>query len=52
VFKYSTNETTGRTELLVDESKCLHCKACAIKDPTQNIVWKPVSGGCPAYKGT
>lgn len=24
---------------------CVHCKACTIKDPSQNIVWTPPEGG-------
>ena len=29
---------------------CLHCKACDIKDPSQNIRWTvPEGGGGPEY---
>ncbi|UJW86543.1 electron transfer flavoprotein-ubiquinone oxidoreductase [Devosia sp. SL43] len=34
----------------VNAQNCLHCKACDIKDPSQNIVWTvPVGGGGPNY---
>lgn len=31
--------------LQINATNCLHCKACDIKDPTQNIVWTPPEGG-------
>ncbi|MBS1210365.1 MAG: electron transfer flavoprotein-ubiquinone oxidoreductase [Proteobacteria bacterium] len=31
--------------LHINAANCLHCKACDIKDPTQNIVWQPPQGG-------
>jgi electron-transferring-flavoprotein dehydrogenase len=31
--------------LQINASNCLHCKACDIKDPTQNITWTPPEGG-------
>lgn len=37
--------------LMVNGANCLQCKACDIKDPTQNIVWTPSEGGSgPAYE--
>jgi len=50
----------GVYEIVFDENKnphlhmhatnCIHCKACDIKDPTQNIIWTPPEGGCgPGY---
>jgi electron-transferring-flavoprotein dehydrogenase len=31
--------------LQINAPNCIHCKACDIKDPTQNIVWTPPEGG-------
>lgn len=37
-------------KLQIGAQNCLHCKACDIKDPTQNINWVvPEGGGGPAY---
>lgn len=33
------------TKLVIHPQNCLHCKACDIKDPTQNIKWCPPEGG-------
>lgn len=36
--------------LQINAGNCIHCKACDIKDPTQNIVWTPPEGGSgPLY---
>lgn len=36
--------------LVIHAQNCLHCKACDIKDPCQNIVWTaPEGGGGPSY---
>jgi len=35
----------GATRLQINAGNCLHCKACDIKDPTQNIVWTVPEGG-------
>lgn len=36
--------------LQINAANCIHCKACDIKDPTQNIVWTPPEGGSgPQY---
>lgn len=29
----------------INAANCIQCKACDIKDPTQNIVWTPPEGG-------
>jgi electron-transferring-flavoprotein dehydrogenase len=29
----------------INAANCLHCKACDIKDPAQNICWLPPEGG-------
>lgn len=40
----------GEAALQLNAQNCLHCKACDIKDPTQNIKWAvPEGGGGPAY---
>ena len=39
-------------KLQINAQNCLHCKACDIKDPTQNITWvAPEGGGGPNYEG-
>lgn len=51
----------GVYEIVIDEhlqpifhmnyANCIQCKACDIKDPTQNIVWTPPEGGSgPQYQ--
>ncbi|MFH4415440.1 MAG: electron transfer flavoprotein-ubiquinone oxidoreductase [Neisseriaceae bacterium] len=42
---YQIFEESGLTYLKINSTNCLHCKACDIKDPTQNIVWTPPEGG-------
>jgi len=38
--------------LQINGGNCIHCKACDIKDPLQNIVWTPSEGGSgPGYEG-
>lgn len=40
-------------KLVINAQNCLHCKACDIKDPTQNINWVvPEGSGGPAYAGS
>lgn len=37
-------------ELQINAQNCLHCKACDVKDPKQNITWTvPQGGGGPKY---
>ena len=36
--------------LQINAANCIHCKACDIKDPMQNITWTPPEGGSgPQY---
>ncbi len=38
------NSETAPT-LQINSQNCIHCKACDIKDPTQNITWTAPQGG-------
>jgi electron-transferring-flavoprotein dehydrogenase len=48
---YEFIETGGKgARLQINSQNCLHCKACDIKDPGQNIRWTtPEGGGGPNY---
>ena len=36
---------------MINAANCVHCKACDIKDPNQNITWVPPQGGSgPNYR--
>ena len=49
VYEYSKDEA-GRWRLQINAQNCLHCKACDVKDPRQNINWTvPEGGGGPSY---
>ena len=44
------DDAAGGQQLRVNAQNCLHCKACDVKDPAQNIKWSPPEGGGgPAY---
>ena len=45
VYNMIPNEETGRDEMQVDFSNCVHCKTCDIRDPYQIITWVPPEGG-------
>mmetsp|Transcript_10796 Transcript_10796/g.17674 ORF Transcript_10796/g.17674 Transcript_10796/m.17674 type:complete len:594 (-) Transcript_10796:416-2197(-) len=50
VYEYVGGEDGSIPKLQINAQNCLHCKACDIKDPTQNINWTvPEGGGGPAY---
>jgi electron-transferring-flavoprotein dehydrogenase len=52
VYEMEQNATTGRREIKVNFSNCVHCKTCDIADPYQIINWvTPEGGGGPNYKG-
>jgi electron-transferring-flavoprotein dehydrogenase len=52
VYEMEHNEKTGRRELKINFSNCVHCKTCDISDPYQIINWvTPEGGGGPNYKG-
>lgn len=42
---YELVEDPEGPRLQINAQNCLHCKACDIKDPTQNITWVPPEGG-------
>jgi electron-transferring-flavoprotein dehydrogenase len=44
VYEFSAAEN-GSERLVINAQNCVHCKTCDIKDPTQNIVWRPPEGG-------
>ena len=33
------------SRFVINAANCVHCKACDIKDPGQNITWTPPEGG-------
>lgn len=53
VYEYvPVQNSIGKNEvkLVIHSQNCLHCKACDIKDPLQNIQWTPPEGGGgPSY---
>ena len=49
---YEVVQAQESTYMQINAQNCIHCKACDIKDPTQNIVWMPPEGGSgPSYSG-
>ncbi len=42
---YEVVEENGEQKLQINAANCVHCKACDIKDPAQNITWVPPEGG-------
>jgi electron-transferring-flavoprotein dehydrogenase len=44
VYEILYNEK-NEPRLQINGGNCIHCKACDIKDPTQNIIWTPSEGG-------
>ena len=52
VYEMETDADSGRKELKVNFSNCVHCKTCDVADPYQIINWvTPEGGGGPNYKG-
>lgn len=48
---YEIIQKDGRPFLQINSANCIHCKACDIKDPLQNITWVPPEGGSgPFYE--
>jgi electron-transferring-flavoprotein dehydrogenase len=51
VYEYIQDGKTKK--LQINAQNCIHCKTCAIKDPTANIQWIPPQGGeGPKYSET
>ncbi|KAJ4838466.1 hypothetical protein Tsubulata_034928 [Turnera subulata] len=49
VYEYVPDEES-QLKLQINAQNCLHCKACDVKDPKQNIEWTvPEGGGGPGY---
>lgn len=49
---YEIVEDGHEEKLQINAQNCLHCKACDIKDPLQNITWTAPQGGeGPIYQG-
>jgi electron-transferring-flavoprotein dehydrogenase len=49
VYEIVEDEKEGK-QLQINPQNCVHCKACDIKDPSQNIVWvSPEGAGGPNY---
>ncbi|KAG4948050.1 hypothetical protein JHK82_041225 [Glycine max] len=49
LHRYVADEQ-NQMKLQINAQNCLHCKACDIKDPKQNIEWTvPEGGGGPGY---
>jgi electron-transferring-flavoprotein dehydrogenase len=52
VYEMEMDSRSGRRELKVNFSNCVHCKTCDISDPYQIINWvTPEGGGGPNYNG-
>lgn len=45
VYEILREGEAGEPRLQINAPNCLHCKTCDIKDPSQNIVWRPPEGG-------
>lgn len=44
------HDENKQPRLQINAANCIQCKACDIKDPTQNITWTPPEGGSgPQY---
>ena len=50
VYEVACNFDGSNPRLVINAQNCVHCKACDIKDPSQNINWVvPEGGGGPNY---
>jgi electron-transferring-flavoprotein dehydrogenase len=45
VYNMRHNSSSGRLEMEIDFSNCVHCKTCDIRDPYQIITWVPPKAG-------
>lgn len=46
---YEIIQKDDSSKLQINAANCIHCKACDIKDPLQNITWVPPQGGSGPY---
>lgn len=50
VYELVAGAAGDAQQLQINAQNCIHCKACDIKDPAQNITWvTPEGGGGPNY---
>lgn len=50
---YEVIQKSGNPTFVINAQNCVHCKACDIKDPKQNITWTTPEGGSgPQYSNT
>jgi electron-transferring-flavoprotein dehydrogenase len=50
VYEVVREDDGSDPKFVINAQNCVHCKACDIKDPTQNIQWTvPEGGGGPNY---
>ena len=50
VYEMEIDEETGKRNMKLNFSNCVHCKTCDVKDPYENITWvTPEGGGGPKY---
>ncbi len=48
---YEVVSVDGKDQFQINPTNCVHCKTCDIKDPSQNITWRPPEGGGgPGYQ--
>jgi electron-transferring-flavoprotein dehydrogenase len=45
VYEMEIDQATGKKNLKINFSNCVHCKTCDVKDPFENIQWVPPEGG-------
>jgi electron-transferring-flavoprotein dehydrogenase len=45
VYEIEVDEETGKPNMKLNFSNCVHCKTCDVKDPYENITWVPPEGG-------
>mgnify|MGYP000932187338 CR=1 FL=1 len=45
VYEIVTDPKTGKKDLRLHPTNCVHCKTCDIKDPFNNLQWTPPYGG-------
>jgi len=51
VFEIITDPVSGKKELILHPTNCLHCKTCDVKDPFENAIWQtPYGGNGPKYE--